>query len=283
MCRLFGFRSVVVSQVHKSLVGAENALLQQSQKHPHGWGVAYYINKAPHIIRSLTSARECSLFRQVSGVVSSQTVMAHLRKATMGDHSVLNTHPFQYGSWTFAHNGNVKGFEQHKETLVSMIHPELRRFILGDTDSEVLFYMLLTEINRQTALISSNVSSAVISEAVNSFIAKLTKIIGPPHDVDDGPSEETYISFLITNGTTFAGFHGGQTLHSSTYKSKCPDSGTCPHYAPECENPTESGFVNHLVFSSEVLEGVGVWHKMKRGQLIVVDPSMHLHEEFIDI
>ena len=41
MCRLFGFRSVIPSQVHQSLVGAENALMLQSDRHPDGWGVAW--------------------------------------------------------------------------------------------------------------------------------------------------------------------------------------------------------------------------------------------------
>ena len=38
MCRLFGFRSVIQSQVHRSLVDADNALGQQSVRHQDGCG-----------------------------------------------------------------------------------------------------------------------------------------------------------------------------------------------------------------------------------------------------
>ena len=136
MCRIFGFRSVIESGVHESLVHADNALMNQSSAHPDGWGVAYYQAGAPHLIKSVSTAVNDHLFRRVSGVVSSQTVLAHLRKATQGELSILNTHPFQFGQWTFAHNVNIKGFHiQHRDVLMNAIDTDLRRYILGDTDS----------------------------------------------------------------------------------------------------------------------------------------------------
>ena len=101
MCRLFGFRSVITSRVHSSLVHAENALVNQSEKHPDGWGIAFYVDKSPHLIRSSKKAIGDKLFEQVSGVVSAQTVVAHIRKATQGSFNILNAHPFQYGKWIF--------------------------------------------------------------------------------------------------------------------------------------------------------------------------------------
>src|SRR5690554_1518871 len=98
MCRLFGFRSVINSQVHSSLLDAENSLSAQSVKHPDRWGLAYYLDDAPHLVKSSDTALNNSLFKKVSGIVSSQTVMAHIRKATQGEHSMLNSHPFQYGN-----------------------------------------------------------------------------------------------------------------------------------------------------------------------------------------
>ena len=62
MCRLFGFRSTVLSQVHRSLVRAENALELQSHEHPDGWGVAYYVHGTPHVVKSSESAVEDALF-----------------------------------------------------------------------------------------------------------------------------------------------------------------------------------------------------------------------------
>ena len=56
MCRLFGFRSVIQSQVHRSLVQADNALCSLSEQHPDGWGVAYYVDGTPHVMRSACTA-----------------------------------------------------------------------------------------------------------------------------------------------------------------------------------------------------------------------------------
>ena len=147
MCRLFGFRSVIPSQVHQSLLDADNALGHQSVRHPDGWGVAHYVNGAPHLIRSCETALSDTLFHRVSGVVASETVVAHVRKATQGRKSVLNCHPFQHGRWVFAHNGDVENFDEVKSELKQRIYPKFRRYILGDTDSEVIFGLFLSRLS----------------------------------------------------------------------------------------------------------------------------------------
>ncbi len=129
MCRLFAFRSVVASQVHRSMMEADNALLHQSNFHPDGWGVAYYVAGAPHLIKSTSAAVECSLFQKVSGIVASKTVIAHIRKATQGELCITNAHPFQYGKWIFAHNGNIANFAEHRDTIIEQISPKMARFI----------------------------------------------------------------------------------------------------------------------------------------------------------
>ena len=62
MCRIFGFRSVLQSGVHQSLIDADNAIIQQSQRHPDGWGVAYYKMGSPHVIKIESQAKECKIF-----------------------------------------------------------------------------------------------------------------------------------------------------------------------------------------------------------------------------
>ena len=88
-------------------LSADNALIQQSERNPDGWGVAYYIGGAPHVVKSVSTAVSDEMFRRVSGVVTSETVLAHVRKATQGQLTVFDTHPFQYGSWVMVHNGNI--------------------------------------------------------------------------------------------------------------------------------------------------------------------------------
>lgn len=269
MCRLFGFRSVIPSQMHRSLVAADNALGRQSDRHPDGWGVAYYVDGAPHVTRSPAHALGDALFHRVSGVVSSDTVLAHVRKATQGGHTVLNCHPFQYGRWVFAHNGDVPDFGRHREALMAEVSPRLRRFVLGETDSEVLFFMLLSRLEAYGPLAQPKTVEEVMS-SVAGTVADAERLATAPE------GKANLLTFIVTDGTTMVAHHGGKELFFSTYKRRCADRETCPSLAPYCEAETKSGHVNHLVLSSEVLHGENVWTELVPGEMVGVDRRMQL-------
>lgn len=274
MCRLFGFRSVIPSQVHRSLVAADNALAVQSRAHPDGWGVAYYIDGAPHVTKSASGAVDCALFRRVSGIVASETVMAHVRRATQGSLSVLNSHPFQYGRWVFAHNGDIPDFGRVKGALEDAIAPKLRRFILGDTDSERLFFLFLSELQRriQPLGLASDVPVEVVIESLRATVATTRALA----DGEGAPSP-ALLTLLVTNGQTMVAHQGGRELYYSTWKRRCGDREHCPSLSPGCEAPTAFGQrVNHLVIASEPLQGDNVWTALGPGEVVAVDSSMGL-------
>lgn len=275
MCRLFGFRSVIPSQVHSSLVSAENALVVQSEDHPDGWGVAYYVAHAPHVIKSASGAVSDGLFKRVSGIVSSETVVAHVRKATHGTLSLINSHPFQYGAWVFAHNGDIPNFADHRHELLQAVPPVLRRFILGDTDSEVIFYLLLGHLARRFDLHRAGYPVQDLFGAIRDTVDEIARVTElDPYD----PSNALYLTMLITNGHVMAGHQGGKELLVSTHKHHCPERDTCPSYAPECEAVTKSGFVSHLLLTSEVLQGDNVWRELEPGAIVGVDARMRYAE-----
>jgi glutamine amidotransferase len=268
MCRLFGFRSVIPSQVHRSLVAADNALGVQSEAHPDGWGVAYYVDGSPHVTRMPATALEDNLFHRLSGVVSSETVIAHVRKATQGRNSVLNCHPFQFGKWVFAHNGDIPNFADKRDALLQEVAPRLRRYILGDTDSEVAFFVFLTQLSLVAPLAGRH--------GVDSVIEALRAAIILVRAVADGAGSESLLTCLVTDGTTLVATQGGKELYVSTYKKRCSDREVCAHLAPECEAPTQTGFINHLIFSSEVIDGDNIWQELSPGDIIGVDWRMRI-------
>ncbi|MFK7991577.1 MAG: class II glutamine amidotransferase [Sandaracinaceae bacterium] len=269
MCRLFGFRSVIKSQVHRSLVAADNALGRQSVQHPDGWGVAYYVDGAPHVTKSPSHALGDALFHRVSGVASSETVLAHVRKATQGPDTVLNCHPFQYGRWVFAHNGDIPRFHKSfRRGLVAEVAPHLRPYILGETDSEVIFFVFLTHLEQLGRLDKPHVVDEVI-DALETTVALVSAHCQPLAD-----DEPIFLTTLVTDGTTMVAHQGGKELYWSTHKTRCGDRDVCPSLSPECEAPSESGYVNHLIFTSEPLQGENVWNEMEAGELIGVDWRM---------
>jgi predicted glutamine amidotransferase len=276
MCRMFAFRSSVLSHVHASLLAAENALAIQSLEHPDGWGVSYYNSRFPHLIRSEKQALADGLFRELSGVVATRTLLAHIRQATTGKVSVLNCHPFQHGPWSFAHNGQVAEFEQGSDIqrqLTEAVDPRFRNHILGTTDSEVCFYLFLSRLGRRVEDIYHH---GIPGDVVRDALQEMTDVV-MERAPEPNPDEPNRLCFLVTNGSVMLASRFRRTLHFSTYKSECPESSTCDSYEPNrCEQEVSDGLVKHLIVSSEEVQGPNVWIEMVDGDAVYVDQGMNL-------
>jgi glutamine amidotransferase len=234
--------------------------------------VAYYVDGSPHVTKSPTHALGDQLFHRLSGLVSSETVLAHVRKATQGDKGLLNCHPFQFGRWVFAHNGDIPGFAQGlMARLREEIAPRLRRFVLGDTDSETIFFIFLTLLERYSPL-SQRPELGDVVAAVQATLERVRGICEP--QTTTGPP--ILLTFIVTDGDVMVATQGGKELSFSTHKRRCPDRGTCPSLAPACENPSLDGRVNHLIVSSERLQGSNVWEELAPGDILAVDARMRV-------
>ena len=276
MCRLFGFRSVIPSQVHRSLLAAENALGVQSNHHPDGWGVAFYIDGAPHVTRSPSTALGDALFHRLSGVVASETVLAHVRKATQGDKTVFNCHPFQHGRWVFAHNGDIPRFEELRGALLELVDQRLRRFVMGDTDSEVVFFVFLSELGRAAGAGQRPELPHAMS-ALRSTVKRVRELCDGRPGID-----AALLTLMATDGENLVATHGGKELYFSTYKTRCADRERCPSLSDACEAPSLSGVVNHFIVSSEPLQGENVWLPLEPGDIVGVDRRMQVSRSHLD-
>lgn len=150
MCRLYGFRANEPTRVECSLVHAQNALMEQSRldqeglTHGHGWGVAEHPDGVPFVEKQAWAAYDGEHFKKTAARIYSKTVIAHVRRATVGTPGLENTHPFVHGVWLFAHNGTVPNFEQVRQRLLEVLDPLHRAEIKGSTDSEHVFRLLMT-------------------------------------------------------------------------------------------------------------------------------------------
>jgi len=277
MCRLFGFRSLIPSQVHRSLVSADNALAVQSKQHPDGWGVVYYADDIPHVIKHSLGASDDQLFERVCSKIASETVVAHVRKATHGDVNVLNCHPFQFGPWVFAHNGQIPDYANHEAALLGHVLPKWRRYILGDTDSEVIFYVFLTELSKLADIHAKDVPMESVKKALTNTLQLILSLIAPESEEDP-----LKMSVIVTNGHMLMSLCWKTSLFFSTHKTRCLDRDTCPFLSEVCESPARDGKVNHFLVSSETLQGDNVWNEMSTGQVVGIDPEMCLYHSVVD-
>jgi glutamine amidotransferase len=123
------------------------ALWRHGAKNPHGWGLAYYPDKAATVFKEPINAIESKLAGILAADPSlkAKLLIAHVRKTARSQLTQSNTHPFTREldgrEYVFAHNGNLKGFRD--SLSVARFQP------LGTTDSEFLFCHLLGKIDRQ--------------------------------------------------------------------------------------------------------------------------------------
>jgi len=145
MCRLLGMACDRERDLGYWLVDARNALREQGPKHPHGWGIASFRSGAWTLARAPMPAHEDEQFVRKARAARGSVFVTHIRKASRGGHTLANTHPFLRHGWTFAHNGTVLNDAE----LRPGIAPDLRP--LGETDSEVLFCLILTALREACA------------------------------------------------------------------------------------------------------------------------------------
>ncbi len=273
MCRLFGFRSNVTSRAHRSLMEAENALVEQSNKHPDGWGIGYFIQRDAYILKSEEPAHESERFRLASSRLQSHAFVVHVRRATVGVKDYMNSHPFRFGRWILAHNGTIFSFDKLRDWVVERIRPEQRPLIFGTTDSEHLFHYLLTALAEAGVdptghdPIDAPVAAAALRGAVDALYVEASRI------AEDHP----IVNFILTNGETFFAMRAGKELYLSTQKVRCSDAETCPEPNKVCLEAARPGpKVNHLIVSSERIGDEDIWECMDQGQLVWLDAAFQL-------
>lgn len=147
--------------------------------HKDGWGVCYYDENDIRRFRGVHPAY-CSEelnFLKKHGILS-KTVMSHIRKASIGDISLHNTHPFirelRGDVFSFIHNGSVV-------TKFSELTPLSRFTPIGETDSEKIFCTFLNNLALQNQINYQTIKSVFLD------LAKQLK--------DDGP-----LNIILSNG-----------------------------------------------------------------------------------
>lgn len=148
MCQLLGMNCNTPTDIIFSFEGFRKRG-GLTDVHVDGFGIAFFEGKGVRIYqddRPSASSPVADLINQYQ--IKSKNVLAHIRKASQGQVSLVNTHPFMrelWGEyWLFAHNGHL----QNPHEIFSDVSPIFYRPV-GHTDSEQAFCYLLETLRQK--------------------------------------------------------------------------------------------------------------------------------------
>ena len=133
-----------------------------------------------------------------------------------------NPHPFFFIRSTFAayrrwyahaHNGTCYGFSRFRERLLAAIRPSLRARIVGETDSEVLFYLILSRLDAAAVDADAPLPLHLLAAAGREATDLIWSQVPDRHPATCHAEDPTCLSFLLTDGVVLLAHQGGRPLH----------------------------------------------------------------------
>lgn len=190
MCRLLLVLSnnkLKIKDIEKYLWFYDHALFKQSYKDPYtpddehnnrnhklnldGFGLGIYNKSNPKVYTNIIpSWNDKNLFNFID-ISNTNILLAHIRATgTINTNTlnfihrehispvhIYNCHPFTYKKYMFCHNGLMEEFYNglSRKKLINEIDNKYITKILGNTDTEYIFYLILTYIKQNNHIIES--------------------------------------------------------------------------------------------------------------------------------
>lgn len=171
MCRLLGFSAKNSSTLPNLLGENLDNFLSLSQIHCDGWGYAHVEHASSHaenFREPIPAVDSAQLATQIS--TPTDGALLHFRWASKGlDVKEFNTHPFTYEGISFIHNGSFAPFDVLKPYILD----EYLALVQGETDSELYFYYLLSEIKKHGFLQGIALALTFIKENISHSSANM--------------------------------------------------------------------------------------------------------------
>jgi glutamine amidotransferase len=232
-----------VASVTYWLLDAPDSILLESKRNPDGTGIGWFdVDGQPHLAKQPLSAWNDPDFTAEAKDVSACTLITHIRAATAGHDSLVNTHPFLIDGLIVAHNG---GF--------------------GD----------LSTVDAQLGAFAQKVQGQTDSERYAALIAKYAADCG---DVGEGIAAAA--SWLADNVALYS-LNCLVASAGNLWALRYPDQRAL-HISQRASDITgESGLSHHEVHGQEVMlvaseriDGTDQWRMLDPGELVHIDPDL---------
>ena len=254
MCQLLGMNCNVPTDICFSFEGFR-ARGGKTDIHSDGWGIGFFEGDGCRLFIDDKPSFESAVAELIRHYpIRSINAIAHIRKATHGEITLKNTHPFLrelWGSyWIFAHNGKLENF---KPALSGRFNP------VGDTDSELAFCYILDK------LVQRFPSKKPTIRQIYSVVTEVTKEI----------SSFGMFNFLLSDGS-FLFAHCTTSLHyiireSPFNKAHLVDEDVIVDFS-EVTTPND----RVTIIATEPLTDNEQWTQFKSGELILFKDGLPL-------
>lgn len=284
MCRFLAYvgAPIVVDQL---LFQPQNSLVRQSfdsresrsRVNGDGFGVGWYtprLDPAPAVFRSTKPAWNNSNLRSLASHIETSCLFAHVRDASCGSVTELNTHPFCCGPLMMMHNGTIGGFTQLKRALRRGLCDPVYNRLRGETDSEHFFALFLDHLLRHGRDLSATNHQDLVSGLRGAFatLDGLVAELAIPADY--------YLNIAVTNGSCLVAMRHDTNLevesptlyHSEGSRFECSDGVSRMVEAERGEHAV-------LIVSEKLTAAAEDWQPVPEEHLVVVTEELEVSVE----
>lgn len=277
MCRLMAYKGtpiimdMLLYQPKNSLVNQSiNAREIEEPLNGDGFGIGWYVpevNYEPVTFVSVNPAWSNRNLRNLAPKMQTGCMIAHVRAASVGEVSESNCHPFQYKNLLMAHNGGVEQFGKMKRDIRAPLSDEMYNWIKGQTDSEHMFALLLSELFKN----HNTVNPEAVIDSFEIMFRKVKELL-KKHDIPD----PAYLNMVFTNGLFMVGTRYCSdpkeeplTLYHSEGSRYVVDDGITRLEAPEDDDQA-------VLIVSEKLTDDAHWTMIPANHFVIVEQSLNV-------
>ena len=263
MCRLFalsGGRKPVGAEVW--LLDAPDSLVVQSHHNPDGTGLGIFDAHGRAVVhKQPVSAFSDASFAYEARHERSRTFLGHVRFASTGSLTRVNTHPFEQDGRLFAHNGVLSGLPMLEDEL-----GEDMAIVQGQTDSERLFALITRETRRCEGELRAGITTAVSWVCEHLPVYSLNLILATDAELFALRYPEANTLYVLERGA--GGEKGDEPLHHRS------SLGTSVRSEEAARRPI-------VVLASEAMDDDPGWRAVESGELLHIDDELGVDAQVV--
>ena len=286
MCRFVSYLGKKPALLKHVLDAPENSLIDQSKAarigpsrlNADGFGIGWYqkqLESNPAVFKSILPAWNDKNLLNIASKVESTCFCGHVRASTVGGVNNENCHPFIYRDYMFVHNGSIFGFEKIRQQLSSDLKDPFFSNILGRTDSEYFFALVMDCLYR---LDQEQPASLLMAQAMQLAIDTINHLQIPyKHD------DHARINTVLTNGEAMivTRYTSGDTKDVLPVYFTVGD-----HWDAQTKHsvmrPTEDTPNALLVATEPLTTETKGWQEIPANHMLIIDKQLNYHLQRIN-